>query len=182
MSTALIILAEGFEELEAVTIMDLLVRANIRVVSAGLVPGPVQASRNTIIIPTTALNEIIHREFDLIVLPGGLPGADNLAADSRVITLLKQQYARQALIGAICAAPRALFAAGLMEGKKLSCFPKALDHLNIGSAEITGQAVTVDLPLITSRGPGTAMDFALTLIEHLEGQSVRDEVEGALAR
>lgn len=182
MKTALIILAEGFEELEAVTVMDLLVRASIQVTSAGLKPGAVKASRHTVIVPGTTLDEVLMQNFDLIVLPGGLPGADNLAADSRVLTLLQKQYARHGLIAAICAAPRVLLAAGIIEGKRFTCYPNSLDPNKCTSAKLTGEAVTVDLPLITSRGPGTAMDFALTLIEHLAGKPKRDEVERGLVR
>jgi len=182
MKRALVILAEDFEELEAVTTMDLLVRAQVEVVSAGLKPGPVRASRNTVILPTSTLDEVMNEKFDLIALPGGLPGADYLAEDERVLGLLRRQVDRNKLLGVICAAPRALISAGVTQGKSITCYPGALDHMDIGTTKITGRPVEIDLPIVTSRGPGTAMDFALTLVELLKGKEIRESVESALVR
>lgn len=182
MQKALVILAEGFEELEAVTVMDLLVRANVEVISAGLEPGPVIAARQTVIIPNVDLNEALEEEYDLVVLPGGLPGADYLAKDPRVIDLVRKQFQSERLIGAICAAPRVLVEAGICRDRTLCCYPGALDQLNTEHIEIINDAVCVDGPIVTSRGPGTAMDFALQLIELLQGVDKRETVETGLVR
>lgn len=182
MPNALIILAEGFEELEAVTVTDLLVRADIEVVRAGLQPGPVLASRHTRILPDTTLESLQQQSFDMVILPGGQPGADHLAADARVLRLLQQQRENERWIAAICAAPRVLIAAGVCAGRRITAFPGALSQLDLGTTELTDEAICVDGKLITSRGPGTAMDFALTLIELLTDRSNRDKVEHSLAR
>src|SRR5690606_34423028 len=111
--------------------------------------------RNTIIVPDTELDAVIENDFDAIVLPGGLPGADHLAKHALLLDRLQQQVKANKLVAAICAAPRALVAANLIEGKTITCFPNALDKFDTSQATVTGEAVEVDLPLITSRGPGT---------------------------
>ena len=176
MAKVLVPLAPGFEELEAITIIDLLRRAGIDVITAGLDDQPVRASRNSVHIPDTSIESIKQDEFDLIVLPGGLLGADNLRDNQQVQTLLKQQHRLGKPMAAICAGPKALAAAGVLEGKKITCYPGVLNEIKPTNFEITGSAVEIDGNIVTSRGPGTAMDFALSLIEMLEGQSVRDSV------
>lgn len=182
MSTALILLAEGFEELEAVTVMDLLVRGGVNVIRAGLTPGPIKASRHTVIQPDVALDEVLDESFDMVVLPGGLPGADHLAGDERVIALLQQQKEAGRWIAAICAAPRALLASGVVKGCRMTAYPGALEGFDVDGVEILDVAVEVDGRVVTSRGPGTAMDFGLCLVEILEGEEVRDRVEVGLVR
>lgn len=180
MSRALVLLAQGCEELEAITVTDLLVRAGIVVTTAGLDDQVVTAARGARLLPDTQLSAVINQPFDLIVLPGGLPGANYLRDDPTLQALLKQHAADNKLIAAICAAPRALAAAGLLEGRRVTCYPGALDdypHLDIRTT-----AIEVDGPIITSRGPGTAMDFALTLIELLQGNEKRNAVERQLVR
>lgn len=182
MINVLIPLAQGCEELEAVTLIDLLRRAGIHVVTAGLDEQVVTASRGTRLIPDTSLDNVLQQEFDMVVLPGGQPGADNLNADSRIQTLLKRTAERGKITAAICAAPTVLANAGLLDGKHATGYPGFLDKLNLPNTTLEDQAVIVDGPVVTSRGPGTAMDFALTLIELLVGRETRDEVEKALQR
>lgn len=182
MKKVLIPLAQGCEELEAVTIMDLLTRAGIEVISAGLDDQPVTCSRNTVIIPSTTLDKVIDNEFDLIVLPGGLPGADHLRDDARIIKLIQKQSAANKPVGAICAAPKVLAKAGLLTNKKATSFPNVLTDLNLTTTTITESALEIDHNIITSRGPGTAMDFSLTLIELLEGSEKRQQIEKQMVR
>jgi protein deglycase len=182
MAKILVPLADGFEELEAITIIDLLRRAGFEVISAGLDDRPVTASRKNVIIPDTSIQKVINEEFDLIVLPGGLPGADNLRDNSDVQSLIQQQHAKGKTVGAICAAPKALAASGILEGKTITCFPGALDQTDCSGFTITTNPVEIDDNIITSRGPGTAMDFALTLIERLGNKTLRDQVAAQLAR
>lgn len=171
----LIPLAQGCEELEAVTIIDLLRRAEITVITAGLDNNPVTASRKTVLIPDTDLDTALTEEFDMVVLPGGLPGADYLDKDPRIRDMLVTMANSEKFTVAICAAPKVLANAGLLKGIKATSYPGVLDNS-------TGDAVVVAGKVITSRGPGTAMDFALTLIEQLVGKEKRDEVEKGLAR
>ncbi len=182
MARVLIPIAEGSEELEAVTIIDLLRRADIDVTIAGQNGGPVTGSRGTKIVPDKSLDDALKEDYDMVVLPGGLPGADNLDADTRVHTLLKDMAANDKYVCAICAAPKILANAGLLEGKQATSYPGFLDSVDKPDVKSTGAAVECDGNIITSRGPGTAMDFALTLIEVLEGSGKREEVESRLVR
>ncbi|MGD8514998.1 MAG: DJ-1/PfpI family protein, partial [Granulosicoccaceae bacterium] len=177
MATVLVPLAQGCEELEAVTIIDLLVRAGVKVTSAGLDDQPVRASRGTVLVPDTDLDTALQQDYDMVVLPGGLPGADHLNNDPRIHSLLKHMAAEDRYTAAICAAPKVLASAGLLDGKKATSYPGVLDALGM-SAE--PEAVVFDGSVITSRGPGTAMDFALALIETLVGKDKRDDVEKSL--
>lgn len=182
MPRVLIPLAEGCEELEAVTIIDLLRRAGIEVVSAGLRPGPVRASRGVVLLPDRLLDDLLDETFDMVVLPGGLPGADHLDADPRIHALLQRLAAAGAYTAAICAAPRVLANAGLLHDKTATSYPGFLDRMELPGLRVSGAAVVVDGKVITSRGPGTAIDFALELIAALVGPEKRAEVEAALVR
>lgn len=182
MANVLVPLAQGCEELEAVTVIDLLRRAGITVDTAGLDAQPVRASRGTVLLPDITLDEALTREYDMIVLPGGLPGADHLKNDTRIIELVRRMAGQGRYTAAICAAPRVLAQAGLLEGRRATSFPGALDVAAIPGIDYSDQPVVRDGKLITSRGPGTAMDFALELIELLAGRAPRDTVESALQR
>lgn len=180
MPTVLVPLAQGCEEIEAVTIIDILRRAGITVVSAGLDTQAVRASRGTVLIPDTTLDEALKHSYDMVVLPGGQPGTNNLKADTRILALLRQMAHQDKYVCAICAAPSVLAATGLLDGKSATSFPGALSAFS--KVNLQNTAVVEDQKIITSRGPGTAMDFALTLVERLAGKVKRDEVEAGLVR
>jgi 4-methyl-5(b-hydroxyethyl)-thiazole monophosphate biosynthesis len=183
MPTVLVPLAQGCEELEAVTVIDLLRRANITVVTAGLDEQPVRASRGVVFIPDTTLDQALRQSFDMIVLPGGLPGADHLNHDPRIHQLLKEMHAQGKFTAAICAAPKVLASAGLLANKSATYYPGALEASQFPETQfMTHLPVVQDGQVITSRGPGTAMDFALELIEALVGKKARTTVEAALVR
>jgi 4-methyl-5(b-hydroxyethyl)-thiazole monophosphate biosynthesis len=168
--------------MEAVTVVDLLRRAGIDVTTAGLDDRPVHASRGMVLVPDTTLDEALQHSYDIIVLPGGLPGADHLRNDARIIDLLREMAGNGKYTAAICAAPRVLAQAGLLDGKRATSFPGALDGASVPGLEYLEQPVVTDGRVITSRGPGTALDFALELIERLSGKQKRDEVEAGLQR
>jgi len=187
MTSVLVPLAQGCEELEAVTITDLLTRAGVNVITAGLDEQPVEASRGLIILPTTSIAKISDRLFDMVVLPGGLPGANHLRDNADVQNILKNHANNNRYVAAICAAPKALARAGLLKNKTVTCYPGALDEIKQDEVKrddinITQAALQIDGKIITSRGPGTAMDFALALIELLEGTEKKQAVEKALVR
>lgn len=178
----LVPLAQGCEELEAITITDLLTRAGINVITVGLTDDIVTACRGMKLLPDKNLDDVLDFDFDMIVLPGGLPGADHLNKDARIQMLVKRLAANNKYTAAICAAPRVLATAGLLEGKRATSFPGALDQFPVKNLSYEETAVVVDGKVITSRGPGTAMDFTLMLIELLLGKEKRNEVEAPLQR
>lgn len=182
MANVLVPLAKGCEELEAVTVIDLLRRAAINVTTASLTEEPVIASRGVVLLADMTLDDALLHEYDMVVLPGGQPGADNLERDERVAELLDKMAESGKFTAAICAAPKVLAAKGLLSGKHATSFPGVLENMQLNDVSIEDQAVVVDGKIITSRGPGTAMDFALTLIEQLAGTDKRKEVEAGLQR
>ena len=183
MKTVLVPLAQGCEELEATTIIDLLRRADIQVVAAGLDDQPVRASRGMTIVPDMSLRRALEaEEFDMVVLPGGQPGSDNLNNDSRIHDLLRKTIKQGKVVAAICAAPIVLAKAGLLDGKKATSYPGCIDQMGVPGLKYTGGLVERDGQVVTARGPGAAMDFALALIEILEGADRRNKVEKALLR
>ncbi|OGU18298.1 MAG: hypothetical protein A2076_09175 [Geobacteraceae bacterium GWC2_53_11] len=167
MSKVLMPLATGFEEIEALAIVDILRRANVEVVVAGLQSGPVAGAHNISIVPDAILDDVDADTFDMIVLPGGQPGTNNLNADQRIHALIKEFAAKNKLIGAICAAPIVLAASGILDGKKVTCYPSYIDQLNGGIYE--DAPVVCDGTIMTSQGPGTAIPFGLALTARLNG-------------
>jgi len=182
MASVLVPLAQSCEELEAVTIIDLLRRADIDVTTAGLDAQPVTASRGVVLIPDTTLDDALKKEYDMVVLPGGLPGADYLDQDKRIQQLLKKMTHNGKFIAAICAAPKVFASAGLLDGKRATAYPGTLEKCRSDNVMLVSEPVVKDGTVITSRGPGTAMDFALVLIETLVGVKRREDVEAGLVR
>jgi 4-methyl-5(b-hydroxyethyl)-thiazole monophosphate biosynthesis len=180
MKTALVLFADGSEELEAITVVNILRRAGISVTLSGLSAGPLRGSRGVMLMPDRTIDDVLHDDFDMIVLPGGQPGTNNLKADVRVLGLLKRMAQQGKYVTAICAAPAVLATAGLLDGKQATSYPGALDPFQNVKQQHT--AIVEDGKFITSRGPGTAMDFALNLAERLVGQAKRKEVEAGLQR
>jgi len=180
MKTVLVLFADGSEELEAVTIVNILRRAGITVTLAGLSAGLLRGSRGVLLMPDTTLDNVLHNDFDMIVLPGGQPGTNNLKADVRVLKLVQRMAQQGNYVAAICAAPSVLATAGLLDGKQATSFPGAL--VPFPKVKQQNAAIVEDGKLITSRGPGTAMDFALTLVERLTGEENRLAVEAGLQR
>jgi 4-methyl-5(b-hydroxyethyl)-thiazole monophosphate biosynthesis len=180
MKTVLVLFAEGSEELEAITVVNILRRAGISVTLAGLQEGALRGSRGVLVTPDTTLDAALKNDFDMVVLPGGQPGTNHLKADERVLQLVQRMSRQEKYVAAICAAPSVLATAGLLDGKKATSFPGAL--ATFAKVKLQHTPVVEDDKLITSRGPGTAMDFALTLVERLVGSTIRLEVEEGLQR
>lgn len=182
MARVLVPIAEGCEEIEAVTIIDLLRRAGIEVVVAGLDAAPVRASRGVVLVPDTDLDTALTKDYDMVVLPGGAAGADRLKGDDRILALLRRLADSEKFTAAICAAPKVLAEAGLLDNRRATSFPGHLDPARVRGLDYTEESVVQDGKIVTSRGPGTAMDFALHLIEQLLGYSARRRVEDKLMR
>ena len=177
---ALVLLADGFEEIETTTIVDVLRRGNVDVTVASLREGEILGSRKMKMVADTSLDEIKLDDFQMLVLPGGQPGVDNLRASKQVLELVKQVAGDSSKwLGAICAAPLILRDAGVLEGRKITSYPAVEEAL--GECDYSQETIVVDGNLITSRGPATAMEFALKLLEVLQGGQVANEVaEGML--
>lgn len=173
MSSVLVPLFAGFEEIEAVTIIDVLRRANIEVITASLDQLTVIGAHAIAIIADTTLDQVEPSKFDAIVLAGGA-GTFRLREDPRIAAILKAQAKVNKLVAAICAAPTVLSDAGLLKGKRATSFPAVQEQLEVG--EYLTDAVVVDGNVITSRGAGTAMVFALKLVEVLRGEAIANKL------
>jgi protein deglycase len=180
MKNVLVLFADGSEELEAVTVVNILRRAGVSVTLAGLDGGALRGSRGVMLMPDNTLDAVLHEDFDMIVLPGGQPGTNHLKADTRVLKLVQRMSQQDKYVTAICAAPSVLATAGLLDSKQATSFPGALTPFP--KVKQQNAAIVEDGKIITSRGPGTAMDFALTLVERLAGSAKRQEVEAGLQR
>lgn len=164
--TAIVVLAEGFEEIEAIAPIDILRRAGVRVSIVGIGTEVIKSSR-AVGVQTDKLLEDIEELPDAVILPGGLPGATNLAKSKVLAAFLKKMNAAGKLIAAICAAPAAVLAPlGILDGKKATCYPGC--ESDFSSKVICSQdSVVKDGNVLTSRGPGTAIEFALAIVKEL---------------
>lgn len=177
----LILLAPGFEEIEAVTAIDILRRAGVEVTVAGTVEGPMEGSRRVKLLADLSIGKVAGGDYDMIVLPGGQPGTNNLAKDERVGRILKEAAAKEKYISAICAAPSILASAGLLAGKKATSHPSVQERME--GADYSEARVVIDGKWVTSRSPGTAMEFAFALVRLLVGEEKAKEVnQGVMAR
>lgn len=174
-----VILADGFEEIEALTVVDLLRRAQIYVGTVSITDDyTVHGAHGINVQAEDLFEEVAFVESDMIVLPGGMPGTSNLNAHEGVRRVVKEFNRDGKYIGAICAAPTILGNLGLLKGKRVSCYPSV--EQEIQGAVMTRTDVTVDGNLITSRGAGTAIAFALNLIEMLSEAEKAAEIAEAI--
>jgi 4-methyl-5(b-hydroxyethyl)-thiazole monophosphate biosynthesis len=176
----LIPLADGVEELEAVTIIDVLRRGGIEAVSAALGGDrAVHGSRGVTLLADALWDSLDIDSFDALALPGGGKGTENLAADRRVIEAVRAFDGAGKFVAAICAAPTVLAKAGILRGRRATCYPACAEELGMAYDDAP---VIADGNLITSQGPGTAMLFALVLVQHFAGdETARGVADGLLA-
>ena len=168
-------LADGFEEIEALTIVDVLRRAKIETETVSIMGTlPVTGAHDIRVIADIIFEDAVYDNCELIVLPGGMPGATNLDGHERLREKIQSFENQGKKIAAICAAPLVLGHAGVLKGKEATCYPSFEDELT--GATISEEDVCVSGNIITSRGPGTAMAFALELVRQLKGDKVRDLV------
>ena len=166
-------LANGFEEIEALTVVDIFRRAGIEITMAATMEGPVRGRNNITVLPDALLNNVIDNNFDMIVVPGG-PGTDELVQNSALIAKIREMNSAGSYIAAICAAPRVLKTAGIITGKTITSYPSTRPELD--SANYVEDRVAVDDKMITSRGAGTSLEFALKLVEELLGKAKADQI------
>jgi 4-methyl-5(b-hydroxyethyl)-thiazole monophosphate biosynthesis len=168
MPDVLVPLANGVEEMEAVIIIDVLRRAQWKVVTAGIDDGVVTASRGVRLVPDQAWANLDPSGFDVLMIPGGGPGVDRLLKDRRFLETIRDFDRAGKWIGAVCAAPLTLQAAGILEGKRVTCHPGVADALTVTPR--LADRVVVDGKLVTSQGPGTTFEFALAMIRLVDGE------------
>ena len=172
---AVVILTEGFEDMEAVVPIDIMTRAGIEVTIASPGEGPVRAAYGTTIMPTTTIDRVTDL-YDAIVFPGGGRNAQSLAADRRVVDIARRHYGAGELVAAICASSGCVLAeaAEILKGKRATGDPGFNDKLAAGGAIITDELVTIDGNIITGMGPGAAMLFGLQIAEYLCGKEAAE--------
>ena len=176
-----VLLAAGFEEIEAVAVVDVLRRGGVEVLMTAVgCPGPLVTGSHGITVQTdTVLAALTLETLDAVVLPGGLPGSANLAQDPAVLALLRDARIRGKWVAAICAAPLALHAAGLVTGRTVTGYPSIRERLT--GAVFTGARVQKDDKLLTSAAAGTAIEFGLALLECLglaeQAAELRDSMQ-----
>lgn len=179
--TVLVPIANGTEELEAIAIIDILRRGGSTVTVASVGPKDVLAAQKSHLVADCLLEECIHQPFDMVVLPGGDKGASAFRQNKALQELVIKQNDAGKWVAAICAAPAVVLDAwGIPKGRKITCYPSYAPTIQNGKH--TNERVVVDGNLITSQAPGTAVDFALSLVQALEGEQKAKQVrQGIIA-
>lgn len=181
MKRVLIPLAPGFEEIEALAVVDILRRAGAEVIMAGTAQNPIEGRNKIKVLADAFLHAVKDQDFDMIVLPGGTVGTENLKKDPKVKEVVERLYKKGRLVTAICAAPTVLSAIGVTAGKIVTSHPTVRAKLE--KEKLSDDRVVVDGNIVTSQGPGTAIEFAFKLVEILMGKDKVAEVNrGVLAR
>ena len=177
MASVLIVAAPGAEEIELITVADVLRRAEQDVTIASTSDSLTYiGSRDLPMAANTTLDAVIDQDFDLVYLPGGFGSAETCRDDARIQSLIKRQLASDRLLAIICAAPIALVPAACATDRRVTSYPAVSDTVRDGVSEWVDQKVVIDGNLITSQGPGTAMDLALTLAGLLAGENTAQSV------
>lgn len=181
MEKSYLFLADGFEEVEALTVVDLLRRAGIEIETVSTNDTLAVKGAHNIEVAADIMLDECPEKAHIFIAPGGMPGASNLAANARVCELFSGQHARGGRVAAICAAPAVLLAPlGILDGYDATCYPGFEEALTAGNAFHKNQRVVVDRNVITANGPSSAMPFALSIIEALSSQDKADQVAAGL--
>jgi 4-methyl-5(b-hydroxyethyl)-thiazole monophosphate biosynthesis len=174
MTNGLVILSPGFEEIEAVTIIDLLRRADIDITTAGLQPDVITGSHQIIVKPDKFYRDCRPDDYDILIFPGGQPGTNNMKKDELILSWIKDRFRSGKLMAAICAAPTLFHEAGVSKNLKLTSYPSEKELFK--SSRYVTNAVVKDKNVITSRGVGTAIDFSLAIIKELKDKKTAREI------
>ncbi len=179
--TAIVVLADGFEEIEAITIINALRRAGIKVTICGLDTDLVKGSRDITISADKLLDESdVGSEYDACVLPGGMPGAENLASSDMLKELITKMHAQGKVIAAICSSPALVLSyLNILDNKSATCFPGMRGDFS-SLTTYKEDNVVIDGKIITSKGPATAMEFSLSIVETLCGKDIACRVGKSL--
>ncbi len=172
-------MADGFEEIEAITPIDILRRANLDVTTVSITNDLMVTGAHAITLKADiSIKDVNTSEIDMAVLPGGMPGSKNLNESTEVKNILQDLSVRGKLIGAICAAPMVLGNMGLLKDKKAICYPGFEDQMK--GAILASNKVETDTNITTGKGPGVSTQFALRLVELLVDQQTADEIAAAM--
>ncbi|MCX7727472.1 MAG: DJ-1/PfpI family protein [Chitinispirillaceae bacterium] len=177
MTEAIVLLADGFEEVEALTVVDLLRRADIKVTTVSIKDVEVKGGHNIIVKADTTL-EKIPSSYDALILPGGAVGTKNLLESEKVISMVRETFEKGLICAAICAAPQVLGKAGILKERKATCYPGCEEGLK--GAIIENKPVVRDKNIITSRGVGTAIAFALEIICVLKDENSAKKISSQI--
>lgn len=178
MKKIIVPLANGFEELEAITVIDVLKRADLEVEIITLKDLEVESSNQIIIKADKKIEQVKREDLAGIILPGGMPGAKNLKDNPKIIEIVQDLAANNDLIAAICAAPIVLSKAGVIANKKITSYPGFEEELK--AKQYLQQRVVVDENVITARGPGVALEFAMAIIKYLQGEKEVNKLKDAM--
>jgi 4-methyl-5(b-hydroxyethyl)-thiazole monophosphate biosynthesis len=174
----LVPLAKGFEEIEAISIIDILRRSGVDVIVAGVNSQEVEGANSIVVKADRLIEGLSADEFDMIVLPGGFGGTEVLAQDEKVQTLIKELNSQNKRIGAICAAPFALNSAGVLR-HNYTCYPSVEEKIRVGGYT-DKQKVVTDGNIMTSRGPATAICFGLEIVKELVDTQTYEALKAGL--
>lgn len=175
---AAVYFATGYEEVEALSVVDILRRGNIEVIMVGVDGKTVESSHKVSINMDATIDEINHDEIDMMILPGGMPGVTNLAANEILVKHLKSFKEQGKWLAAICAAPSILGNIGLLAGEKGICYPGFEDKLL--QCEVIDERVVVSGKIITAVGAGAALDFGYKVLEVLTTKELSDQIKAAM--
>lgn len=180
MGRVIVFLANGFEEVEALTVVDYLRRVDIQVDTVSITDEKrVKGAHDIEVIADKTIEELVHLEdYTTVVIPGGMPGASNLRDDERVTSIVKEIYEKQKLVAAICAGPIVLQKVGILDDKLVTSFPGFEDQLT--GTVYTGKNVERDGNIITASGPYFAVDFAIEIVDYLLGMQKADELKESI--
>ncbi len=178
MSKAVMYFAEGYEEVEALTVVDILRRANVEVILAGVYEKTVVSAHQISLNMDTTIEDVDHTSVDMIILPGGANGVENMFRSQHVLEHIKKFDEEKKLIAAICAAPSILGRLGLLKERKATCYPGFEKYLE--GCTVVPEKVVVSDHIITAQAVGAAMEFGLTLLERLEGQEIKEKIKKAM--
>lgn len=176
MISVLVPLADGSEEMEAVIAIDVFRRVPWSVTAAAIRPGVVTASRRVRLVPDAVLAEVKPETFDILVIPGGQAGAQALSRDERILEAVRLFVKTGKWVGAVCAGPLVLEAAGVLAGRRATCHPAVA----LTQTERQENRVVIDGRLVTSQGPGTTIEFALAIVREVEGPAKAAELAKAM--
>jgi len=172
-----VLFAPGFEEVEGLTVVDLLRRANINTSIIGVEGKEVTGAHKVTITTDKTLDDVNIDQLDALILPGGAPGFQNLRKNKTVLSLIKEAFEKEKIVAAICASPSVLATAGVLENKKATIYPGMEEEIKKGRGIFLNDLVVVDDTIVTSKGPATTMLFALKIVELLKDKETSEDVK-----